>query len=50
MLGAIAEARFGVPKEIAYAAWSRLPEDMREVLAKLYARAGMAAPWSGGRS
>lgn len=48
--GAIAEARFGVPQEIASQAWNRLPEEMREVLAKLYARAGIAAPWSDGRS
>jgi ADP-ribosylglycohydrolase len=38
--GPVAEARFGVPENIAQAARARLPADMLEVLARLYARAG----------
>ncbi|MDZ5455275.1 ADP-ribosylglycohydrolase family protein [Azohydromonas lata] len=37
MAGSIAEARFGMPEAIAKEAWSRLPDDMRRVLAQLYA-------------
>ncbi len=48
--GAIAEARFGIPEEIASQAWNRLPEEMHAVLVELYARAGMTAPWLGSRS
>jgi len=43
--GAIAEARFGVPADIAREAWRRLPEDMRAVVAELYTRAGVPRPW-----
>jgi len=35
--GPVAEARFGIPDEIAQAAMERIPEDMRETLLKLYA-------------
>ncbi|MDP2835337.1 MAG: ADP-ribosylglycohydrolase family protein [Pseudomonadota bacterium] len=38
--GGVAEARFGVPEELAQAAWGRLPADMRQVLQDLYAAAG----------
>lgn len=37
--GAVAEARFGLPQEIATKAWSFLDRDMRSVLTRLYARA-----------
>lgn len=43
--GAIAEARFGVPRQIACETWNRLPEDMRQVLAQLYTRARIPGPW-----
>lgn len=36
--GAVAEARFGLPEEIAAQAWSFLDRDMRCVLSTLYAR------------
>lgn len=36
--GSVAEARFGIPQEIAVKAWSYLPPDMREVLTALYER------------
>jgi ADP-ribosyl-[dinitrogen reductase] hydrolase len=36
--GSVAEARFGIPQEIAAKAWSYLPRDMRQVLAALYAQ------------
>lgn len=42
--GGIAEARFGLPAEIARQAWSRLPDDMRGVLRDLYAAAGARLP------
>ncbi len=45
--GGIAEARFGIPDDIAAEGWRRLPADMREVIAALYRRAGRALP--GGR-
>ncbi len=35
--GAVAEARFGIPQEIAATAWARLPADMRAVIETLYA-------------
>lgn len=38
--GPVAEARFGVPESIAEAARAKLPGDMLEVLARLYARTG----------
>ena len=34
--GSVAEARFGIPQEIATKAWSYLPRDMRQVLTALY--------------
>jgi ADP-ribosyl-[dinitrogen reductase] hydrolase len=45
--GGIAEARFGIPDDIAAEGWRRLPVDMREMMAALYRRAGRALP--GGR-
>ena len=36
--GSVAEARFGIPQEIAAKAWSYLPRDIREVLTALYAQ------------
>ena len=36
--GSVAEARFGIPQEIAAKAWSYLPRDMRQVLTALYAQ------------
>lgn len=35
--GSVAEARFGMPDEIAQAAWAGLPDEMRRVLKRLYA-------------
>ena len=43
--GGIAEARFGIPPDIAAAGWRYLPEDMREVLVRLYAAAGCPVPF-----
>lgn len=43
--GAIAEARFGIPPDLAGDAWARLDLRMQTVLARLYAKAGVAAPW-----
>lgn len=37
--GAVAEARFGIPIEIAQKTWSYLPRDMREVMTRLYEKA-----------
>jgi ADP-ribosylglycohydrolase len=37
--GAVAEARFGIPKEIADRAWSYLPNDMKVVVKSFYAEA-----------
>lgn len=34
--GGVAEALFGIPENIACKGWSYLPEDMREVLTRLY--------------
>jgi ADP-ribosylglycohydrolase len=34
--GSVAEARFGIPEEIAAKTWSYLPRDMREVMTGLY--------------
>jgi ADP-ribosylglycohydrolase len=42
--GPVAEARFGIPNDIATAALSRLPAEMRVVLEKLYAKAGATLP------
>ena len=38
--GGVAEALFGIPEDIADTAWKRLPEDMRQVLTRLYDIAG----------
>lgn len=35
--GGIAEAMFGIPDEIANEVWAKLPQDMRQVLTRLYA-------------
>ncbi|TSE34657.1 ADP-ribosylglycohydrolase family protein [Tepidimonas charontis] len=35
--GPVAEARFGIPQDIAAAALARLPADMRAVIEALYA-------------
>lgn len=35
--GGIAEAMFGIPDEIANEVWPKLPQDMRQVLTRLYA-------------
>lgn len=35
--GAVAEARFGIPDEIAQSTWSYLPIEMRKVMSALYA-------------
>lgn len=48
MAGAIAEARFGLPAQHALTAVCYLTAEMLEVLAALYARAGLAAPWEKG--
>lgn len=45
MAGGIAEARFGLPRDIAETAMSKLPLDMQEVLIRLYDRAEIVAPW-----
>ena len=42
--GPVAEARFGIPEEIASQAWQRLDEPMRQVIRQLYARAGQPLP------
>ena len=42
--GPVAEARFGIPMDIATAALSRLPAEMRAVLERLYAKAGATLP------
>lgn len=39
--GGLAEARFGIPEELAAAGWSYLPQDMRDTLALLYEKAGI---------
>lgn len=36
--GSIAEARFGIPEDIAKRSWEYLPSDMRSVVASFYAR------------
>jgi ADP-ribosylglycohydrolase len=36
--GSVAEARFGIPEDIAAKTWSYLPRDMRAVLTALYQR------------
>lgn len=42
--GGVAEARFGIPGEIAGEGWRRLPREMCRVLARLYQKAGVALP------
>jgi ADP-ribosylglycohydrolase len=41
--GGIAEALFGIPDELARDALSRLPDDMKRVIRKLYAAEGRSA-------
>lgn len=38
--GPIAEARFGIPAELARQAWDAMPDDMRDAMARLYEQAG----------
>ncbi len=40
IVGGIAEAMFGIPDDIAERGWAYLPQEMREVLTGLYAKAG----------
>lgn len=40
IVGGVAEAMFGIPEDIAESGWSYLPQDMREILTDLYAKAG----------
>lgn len=40
IVGGIAEAMFGIPDDIAERGWAYLPQEMREVLTDLYAKAG----------
>jgi len=42
--GAVAEARFGIPQDIAERGASYLPDDMKRVLAALYAKTGASLP------
>lgn len=39
IVGGIAEAMFGIPEDIAERGWAYLPQEMREVLTDLYAKA-----------
>lgn len=39
--GPIAEVLFGIPEDIRRKGWMRLPKDMRDVLERLYAKAGV---------
>lgn len=45
MAGGIAEARFGVPRDIAEKAVDHLPDAMVDVLEQLYGRAELIPPW-----
>lgn len=45
--GAVAEARFGLPEELAAAVLERLPAPMRAVLGRAYAAAGVPCPGLG---
>ena len=45
--GPIAEALFGIPEDIRQKGWLRLPKDMRDVLERLYAKAGGGAGING---
>ncbi len=47
--GPIAEARFGIPDEIALAALAHLPEEMRALIHALYARSEYGHPIRGSR-
>jgi hypothetical protein len=47
--GPIAEARFGIPGEIAHAALARLTDEMRALLHALYARTEYGHPVRGMR-
>ncbi len=40
IVGGIAESMFGIPDDIAERGWAYLPQEMREVLTGLYAKAG----------
>lgn len=40
IVGAVAEAMFGMPEEIAERGWGYLPQEMREVMTDLYKQAG----------
>ena len=39
-MGGVAEAMFGIPEDIAERGWAYLPQEMREILTELYAKAG----------
>lgn len=43
--GSVAEARFGIPREIAEEARRRLPDEMVAVVEKVYRRASLPPPW-----
>lgn len=47
MAGAIAEARFGLPREHALAAWEHLTPEMCAVVERFYALSGRTLPTSG---
>lgn len=47
LVGAIAEARFGVPRELAALAMTRVPEDFRTIIARVYLARGCIYPWEG---
>lgn len=40
IVGGVAEAMFGIPEAIAERGWAYLPQEMREILTELYAKAG----------
>jgi ADP-ribosyl-[dinitrogen reductase] hydrolase len=40
IVGGVAEAMFGIPENVADRGWGYLPQEMREVLVTLYAKAG----------
>lgn len=42
--GGVAEARFGIPQDIATQAWGYLPADMRQVISALYRQAEPVKP------
>jgi len=45
--GPVAEARFGIPPDIARAGFARLPSDMQQILTELYSAAGRQFPAAG---